>query len=202
MKAQRTIDERVDAALHVLSNAGPQPGMEQRIQAALHSAGASRHGPGALKWLRWPAMSCAAALVLLFVAVFLSRRSVLPPTLAHATLVPATMSRAREMQDTHESQRRALQPASLTSRLRSPAFEGIRRTEHTQKPTTADGSLPEPPMPLTEQERLLLRLVHHGDPVQLAQLVPDARKAALQHEQADVSRFFTPPSPLEGQQQE
>ena len=36
-------------------------------------------------------------------------------------------------------------------------------------------SYPAPPMPLTEQERLLLRLVHKDDPVELAMLDPKVR---------------------------
>jgi hypothetical protein len=37
---------------------------------------------------------------------------------------------------------------------------------------TEAASFPAPPMPLTEQERLLLRLVHRGEPVELAMLDP------------------------------
>jgi hypothetical protein len=37
---------------------------------------------------------------------------------------------------------------------------------------TMAASFPAPPMPLTEQERLLLRMVHRGEPVELAMLDP------------------------------
>lgn len=51
-------------------------------------------------------------------------------------------------------------------------------------------SRPAPPMPLTEQERLLLRLVHKDDPVELAML--DSKMRALQEseDKAEFQRFF------------
>ena len=51
-------------------------------------------------------------------------------------------------------------------------------------------SRPAPPMPLTEQERLLLRLVHKDDPVELAML--DSKVRALQdlEDKAEFQRFF------------
>jgi len=43
---------------------------------------------------------------------------------------------------------------------------------------------------LTEQERLLLRIVHRGDPVELAMLDPMQRAARNVEEQAEFQRFF------------
>jgi hypothetical protein len=53
-------------------------------------------------------------------------------------------------------------------------------------------SFPAPPMPLTEQERLLLRIAHKGDPVELAMLDPVVRAARDAEEKADVTKFFEP----------
>jgi hypothetical protein len=53
-------------------------------------------------------------------------------------------------------------------------------------------SHPAPPMPLTEQERLLLRIAHRGDPVELAMLDPVLRDVRDAEEQADFQRFFGP----------
>jgi hypothetical protein len=51
-------------------------------------------------------------------------------------------------------------------------------------------SRPAPPMPLTEQEKLLLRLVHKDDPVELAML--DSRVRAMEdlEDRAEFQRFF------------
>jgi hypothetical protein len=48
-------------------------------------------------------------------------------------------------------------------------------------------------MPLTEQERLLLRIAHKGDPVEMAMLDPKIRAAREREEEAEVQRFFVRP---------
>jgi hypothetical protein len=55
-------------------------------------------------------------------------------------------------------------------------------------------SLPAPPLPLTAQEKLLLRIAHHPNPVELAELDPHQREAAIAEEQAAYKRFFHPPA--------
>jgi hypothetical protein len=47
-------------------------------------------------------------------------------------------------------------------------------------------------MPLTEQEKLLLRVVHHGAPEELAMLNNDARAKQEADSQAEFQRFFEP----------
>ncbi|MEI9977822.1 MAG: hypothetical protein WDN23_02275 [Edaphobacter sp.] len=51
-------------------------------------------------------------------------------------------------------------------------------------------SFPAPPMPLTEQERLLLRMVHRGDQVELAMLDPKAEALQDAEDKAEFQRFF------------
>jgi hypothetical protein len=51
-------------------------------------------------------------------------------------------------------------------------------------------SRPAPPMPLTEQERLLLRLVHKDDPVELAMLDSKVRDLQDLEDKAEFQRFF------------
>jgi hypothetical protein len=61
----------------------------------------------------------------------------------------------------------------------SVALEEMRAASH-----------PAPPLPLTEQERLLLRIAHRGDPVELAMLDPTMRAARDVEEGAEFQRFF------------
>ena len=61
----------------------------------------------------------------------------------------------------------------------SVALEEMRAASH-----------PAPPLPLTEQERLLLRIAHMGDPVELAMLDPMTRAARDVEEGAEFQRFF------------
>jgi hypothetical protein len=56
-------------------------------------------------------------------------------------------------------------------------------------------SLAASPMPLTDQERLMLDILHRGDPVQMAMLNPDERAARDAAERAEVRSFFVKPSP-------
>jgi hypothetical protein len=51
-------------------------------------------------------------------------------------------------------------------------------------------SYPAPPMPLTEQERLLLRISHRVDPVEMAMLDPKLRALQDAEEKAEFQRFF------------
>jgi hypothetical protein len=83
---------------------------------------------------------------------------------------------------------------------------GVRTAEQVNVPRAADvqggesvavdemlaASRPAPPMPLTEQERLLLRIAHRGDPVELAMLDPMRRAARDVEEQTEFQRFFKP----------
>lgn len=72
---------------------------------------------------------------------------------------------------------------------------GLRTRETTraaQQPQPEQG-FPAPPLPLTPQERLLVRLVHRDNPLQLAQLTPAAREAELQRDREQVREFFKPP---------
>jgi hypothetical protein len=64
-----------------------------------------------------------------------------------------------------------------------------------QPVTAALVSFPAPEAALTEQERLLLQLVHRKDPVEVAMLDPRelAREEAV--EAAEFQRFFPPPPP-------
>jgi hypothetical protein len=55
-------------------------------------------------------------------------------------------------------------------------------------------SYPAPPMPLTAQERLLLRIAHRHDPVELAMLEPELRAVEEAKEKEEFQRFFGPPA--------
>ena len=65
----------------------------------------------------------------------------------------------------------------------------------------ATASFPAPPLPLTEQERLLLALVRQEAPQRLIPLTESSRSAAAQREKSAVTEFFAPLPPLPGQQE-
>lgn len=51
-------------------------------------------------------------------------------------------------------------------------------------------SHPAPPMPLTEQEKLMLRIVHRGDPVEMAMLNPEMRAKQVTESKEEFQKFF------------
>ncbi len=199
-------EERIDAVLHALRAAGPRPGMDERILAALRDAEANlpatslRHG-----WLRWPAMSCAAGVTVIACVLLWHGQPVRPPARLHVAATEfvkkpeKALAADQPIKPISEASVRPQAPV-IPSRQsqRSTAF-AIKDRAHVEEAvvTAKEQSFPAPPLPLTEQERLLLRVVHRSDPVQLAQLTPAAREAELQRERDDVSEFFAPPPPLE-----
>lgn len=58
--------------------------------------------------------------------------------------------------------------------------------------------IPEPPMPLTEQERLVIRMMRRNTAQQLADYTPDARARQL-HEDAQAYNEYFAKTPLDGQ---
>jgi hypothetical protein len=56
-------------------------------------------------------------------------------------------------------------------------------------------SRPAPPMPLTQQERLMLNVLRSGDQEEIAALNPVERDALFAQDQAAFQNFFAPPTP-------
>jgi hypothetical protein len=73
------------------------------------------------------------------------------------------------------------------------AARTVQETDSTESSALQEmhaASQPAPPQPLTEQERLLLRIAHRGDPEEVAVLNPVLRAARDADEKAEVQRFF------------
>jgi hypothetical protein len=97
-----------------------------------------------------------------------------PETIAKAQL-PSPRSGMRSVTRTNASRAKVLRDS-----------DSVARNE------MHEASYPPPPMPLTEQEKLLLRIAHRGDPVELAMLDPAVRAARDAEEKAGVTKFFEP----------
>lgn len=101
-----------------------------------------------------------------------------------------------------------LPPTEMTAAAKAPVPMPIARktvTHHPNraKPASAVDDLAEvemrapsrlaPPMPLTDQETLLLRLVHANDPVELASLDSKTWAERFARSKAQFDKFFAPP---------
>ena len=213
---ERVIEERIEALLAGLRKAEPAAGMEQRINAALlRAAGAVPSAMPRRAWLRLPQLAglTAAAASLVLFSVYLHHRAASLPMRHRVSVITTDTS-------THQPQESAMNASStgtggLASAQAAPHREAIanssvqpainqRRTvgprsneaSQTAQTAEAEQGFPAPPLPLTVQERLLIRLVHRDDPRQLAQLAPAAREAELRRDREQVREFFKPPPML------
>jgi hypothetical protein len=209
-------EEAIEKVLAGLQDADAPAGMERRILDALEERAAVRSRSGWRQllpvWLVAPArpvavgsLVCGVALAGLFgvaLAIPAIRR------LGHA---PAQATRSPEPAGSlalgaSEAAAKSAQPASSRSGVRAleevnagGKIQAERNARSAEAVLDSDSvaledmnaaSRPAPPMPLTEQERLLLRLVHKDDPVELAML--DSKVRALQdsEDKAEFQRFF------------
>lgn len=199
-------EQAIETVLSGLQNADAPPGMERRILTALQDQAPAqplsvwrRINP---LWLAFHAhkaailvTACSAAGVLVFSLYF--------PAFHHTdrTLAPSQNSPAyvqpRPSTATQETFQAAglsastfiARPAKNSHPRRAPAIDAEASLAEREMHAA---SLPEPPMPPTEQEKLLLRIVHSNDPVELAELDSTAWAERIATEKADFQRFFEP----------
>jgi len=213
-------EEAIERVLAGLRDSEAPAGMERRILEALEDQASARSRSGwrwlRPMWLVAPAhpvamgsLACGVALAAIFavaLAVPAIRRLGYSPAQSKMNLAPAgTLPPA-----TSETVAKSAQLSSPGSSVRSmrkmnAGEETNARTAGAVHNSDRDGigdgdsvavsemlapSHPAPPMPLTEQERLLLRIAHRGDPVQVAMLDPRMRAARDAEEGAEFQRFF------------
>lgn len=198
-------DEAIEKVLEGLRNCDAPAGMERRILEAVQEyASSSQSGWRRLRsiWLVTQPIVIAArsltyglAMAGLFALVFaipaFHQREHAPTSSkrnsATPTALPAPPSVVAE----------SVQPPAATSGERPmQKMSKVRRAELTR---TSDSialremhapSRPEPPMPLTAQERLLLRFVQTRSPEELAAVNPMKWAARDAEERAEFERFF------------
>jgi hypothetical protein len=189
--AERTI-ERLLAGLR---DAEPPGGMEHRILEALDGMGAREVAASASLWRRplRPALAMLlACAVILMVAFTVQQRKHVPGQ----QLVPLKpKSGLNGAPNIFSSLRVGQKPqrASVDQKVRSPrrTTSGVPVKHSQDAPAVGEThSFPAPPLPLTEQERLLLRLAHRGDSGTTAILNPDARAAQTAKATEQFQQFF------------
>ncbi len=198
----KSADDAMQTILRGLRDVQVPEGMEQRIVKGLDE----RVVPGAasgLDWLRSPAawgLSAAGVCALLLV-VFGMYRMNLNSIHADKIAVRTTRSQGSQPSVVHEkveAPQEVLLPVAATKpRTRQTVQQAeMRQATTARKSETASlddataRSFPAPPMPLTEQERLLLKMAHRSDPELIAMLNPAARAGREAEEQAEVAKFF------------
>ena len=221
-------DRRIDAVLHALAHAEPDATMQARLVASLRTAGVPDGAQAGAPRLRWAApftsgslpLRLALAACLLAVAGACLHHTALQygaqPDSRPAGIIASAVSQPGFDRPavTAEAGRLAVlpqrgRPSTIAPKLKSAATRTL--TNSLRRATVASGSdrthshaagtasVPPPPLPLTEQERLLLRLGRQEPAEQLAMLALPARNAAFQREKDAVTEFFAPAPPLRSQ---
>jgi hypothetical protein len=213
-------EEAIEKVLAGLRDADAPVGMERRILDALENPASARSRSGwrwlRPMWLVAPAhpvamgsLACGvvlAAIVAFALAIPAIRRLGNAPAQSKMNLAPSGALPSTTSDAISKSARVPLPATSARSIGRTNACgetnartaEAVHSSDHD---ITGDSdsvavsemlapSHPAPPMPLTEQERLLLRIAHRGDPVEMAMLDPRMRAARDAEEGAEFQRFF------------
>lgn len=202
-------EEAIERVLTGLRDVEAPEGMERRILAGLEGRAAARSGWRAVPiWLAMPpgrsiarGLACGVALagaVVLVLAIPAMRRAGRVPVRSkidtgRVKVVPMTPA----VIATGDVERSSPVPG-----VGSSVRLGTTKVNEAESVSAADSgdsvamsemrapSFPAPPMPLTEQERLLLRIARKVDPVEMAMLDPKVRALQDAEEKAEFQRFF------------
>jgi hypothetical protein len=203
-------EEAIEKVLAGLRRTPAPIGMERRIMEALETraSGQSRWGwhrwplaslrPDATRFTKWSVGVSVVCVAVLTVTANHRLRHVDSPSRrtsssvatvpAVASTVAANSSQAtplrldvRRVKATKPERKVSVWKARVDGESESLAVEEMRAASH-----------PPPPMPLTEQEKLLLRIARKDDAVEVAELNPVVRAARIEEEKAEVQRFFRP----------
>jgi hypothetical protein len=186
----------VDRILNALRDATPPPAMQQRILKTLELRSRQTTAPAPFRFrIAWIAPTCAATLAIAALIVSINtrrhnetstaisttpiRKAVSTPAIRPVNEAPAVTGTPRTLSGHHiASSAKAVQP----QRIEVATIEDTTPLSH-----------PAPPIPLTEQERLLLRYVRRGRTEDLAQISNESKTAKEQQDAAEFQAFFQPP---------
>ena len=191
-------ESSIDIVLAALKATEPSPGFERRLLEALAAPSAASPRP-ARRWLSLPALARVRRSLPAAVPFFLAAALLLTLSFAffhqHVARTSTVTNQARTTLYPHDQ---LLAPSSLhqverpQSVLRHTAPHS-RLGRHGVPASHAPAQLasfPAPPLPLTSQEKLLLRVAHAQNPQQSALLNPALRASLAARDNEDFQIFF------------
>lgn len=211
MTPQET-EQLLDRTLHALGNAQPAPGFAERLEARL-----AQEPTTTSPWLHFSLLRLAltlsvAAMLCAAILLYPHAKYARPADLAVATPKPEQHAEDVSQHSDHllqstssqlegsdlvaqQSPLRALAPSTpiqlhLTTAQSSISSEDAQALADLHTP-----SFPAPPLELTEQERMVLLMLRHGEKHDLAELDGTQTNAAFSRRRAEFSSFFDPPPP-------
>lgn len=183
------LEEDMERVLTGLRDSLLPCGMEDRILTTLREGGVPSSFrrfailSARLKIAGASSLAMAAALLVIFMSGRAKHASPLPP---QAVVALHSLPSAA---DTEVVTSRSA-PLARTGKLRRVQVDPRPKTTTTNE--AAPPSTPAPPIPLTEQERFLLRMVHHGRTEDLAAISNENRTVKERREAEEFQAFFEP----------
>jgi hypothetical protein len=171
-------DRTIENLLAGLRDAEPPPGMHHRILDAMVARRATTHNP---RRLLHPAIAMSLACALA-ITIWVQHHRHLPANLtSYATNVDAPRTKPPQT----VANRTPREPRRATSRA-------LLRPTHAGEVSYVKESpgFPAPPLPLTEQEKQLLRLVHHNDAHDMTLLNRDVQAQQSAKATQQFQQFF------------
>jgi hypothetical protein len=189
-------DEMVERVLAGLREVEAPAGLERRMLAAMEERAVARVGWKPMRWV------VACAVVAIGVAGLLMMRPVrVPASNRVAAVVPALQPRLVQKVQVRNTGVLTVtaSPTSPHTSSQKAGFHYVQDDVHFQRVQAARtevaervemGGFPAPPMPLTESERLLLRIAHRADATELTPLNAEARERQSAEFDAEFMEFF------------
>lgn len=191
------IDRDIDQLLDGLRRATASPGLGDRIlRAAERDAAAPQASAWSQLQLVRPLKLAFVFAVGLTCAIALGVFLVKPRPLGHMSTRPQPIAATETPRGSLPASVPAPAQLTRTATHRKTAQSSSAELDQTARgnpPGAVAESFPAPPMPLTEQEKLLLRVAHRRDPANVAMLNPAAQATLIASEQAQFEKFFAPP---------
>lgn len=188
----RDADKTVDRLLAGLRTAEPFAGLERRILQKIEDAMEDHPAIATdsawrrmlLLWRLRPMSIALAALVVvcLFVATSTSRHLRRPSEVTSSPHTTASPKNTASAVTAHQ--------APIVTHQHTAAHVSLRHPRASDEKETEAASQPAPPLPLTEQEKFLLRLARRRDPRNIAILNRDEQTAQAARATEQFQQFF------------
>ena len=181
-------DKAIERVLAGLRDAEAPIGMERRILGAVQDR-ASVKLARAPVWAWGVALACTMAGCVAISMIYRTEHASVESKM-HSIPVDSSSTVASEVAAKSAPPPRSR--PSVLSKTNARRAKVVRDVDSVAMREIQTASFPAPPMPLTEQERLLLRLAHQGDPEELAMLNNEMRAKQEAEGKTEFQRFFEP----------
>ena len=175
-------EEAVRQVLAGLRDTEAPIGMERRILEAVHDRASVKSARLPL-WAWGGALACTMAVCVVISMIHRVERLPIQSNM-HPVPAGALPSAAAK------SEPAPLPQASVQVRVNVKRAKVVRDGDSVALREMRAASYPAPPMPLTEQEKLLLRIAHKGDPEELAMLNNEMRAKQEAEGKTEFQQFF------------